>query len=318
MGDHLQMPPTISLGPDAYPPSSPKAPSPAASLLDACRAVLRAGGADAAAHADAARLLDNHRMAPALAAMCAAPHGIYPAAFRVCTGNGCSCRTGRGALPLRADWSAQLAPGSDWLRAALDPKAELVVIVLPGEDDEEEAAAAAALLCAAHRCWAEPEDTKRERFCEQAMVVAPHHRQKAALREALRHGDEGEQLGAADGLALDTVETVQGREAELVVVMYGMAREEEVASEAEFVYSQPRLNVALTRARQKAVLLLSEAVVDAGAATASVSPAIDAGVAFLRRVEEFARSQTGARLLRLARSEGGAGGLAERVGAQYM
>jgi len=283
VGDHLQMPPVIRG--TGYPAGTAGCPSPAASLLEAVRGALKAGGPAAAAHADSCTLLDNHRMAPQLACFCAAPEGIYPAGFVDCstTEPPCPCRTrGRGRrLPLRADAKAELT-SVQWLCRALNPAAELVVVRLPGTDDVDEARAAAALLKAACKNW-EHED----RFCDEAFVVAPHHRQIALLQGLLSH----ERLLGNGKMSISTVETVQGREAELVLILYALTCPDTIAAEADFLYSLERLNVALTRARQKAVLFLTRAVAspDARAAAAAASPAADAGLAFLRRAAAFSR-----------------------------
>lgn len=280
VGDHLQMPPVIRG--TGYPAGTAGCPSPAASLLEAVRGALKAGGSKAAEHATSCTLLDNHRMAPALAQFCAAPEGIYPAGFRECSETGCPCRRlGRERkLPLRAD--AEALCGSSWLSRALNPAAQLVVIRLPGADDKEEARVAAALMKRASECWA-----VKEEFCADAFVVAPHHRQIASLT-----GELAREAHLAKGLlSISTVETVQGREAELVVILYALSDPDAIAAEADFLYGLERLNVALTRARQKAVLLLTRAVAspDARAAAAAASPAADEGLAFLRRAASFAR-----------------------------
>ena len=280
VGDHLQMPPVIRG--TGYPAGTAGCPSPAASLLEAVRGALKAGGPKAAEHATSCTLLDNHRMAPALAQFCAAPEGIYPAGFRECSETGCPCRhLGRERkLPLRAD--AEALCGAGWLGRALNPEAQLVVIRLPGADDKEEARVAAALMKRASECWA-----VKEKFCSDAFVVAPHHRQIASLTGELAH-----LAHLAKGLlSISTVETVQGREADLVVVLYALSDPDAIAAEADFLYGLERLNVALTRARQKAVLLLTRAVAspDARAAAAAASPAADEGLAFLRRAASFAR-----------------------------
>ena len=282
VGDHLQMPPVIRG--TGYPVGTAGCPSPAASLLEAVRGALKAGGPAAAAHAVSCTLLDNHRMAPQLACFCAAPEGIYPAGFVDCstTQPPCPCRSrGRGRrLPLRADAEAGLHV--PWLRRALNPAAELVVVRLPGADDAEEAAAAAALLKAACEHW-----EHKPKFCDEAFVVAPHHRQIALLQKAL----EWDPLLNRGQMSISTVETVQGREAELVLVLYALTCPDTIAAEADFLYSLERLNVALTRARQKAVLFITRAVAspDARAAAAAASPAADEGLAFLRRATAFSR-----------------------------
>src|SRR4051812_4426650 len=50
---------------------------------------------------------------------------------------------------------------------------------------------------------------------------------------------------------------MQGRTCEVVVVSYGVSDPEVAMAENEFIYDRNRLNVALSRARAKAVLVVS-------------------------------------------------------------
>ena len=62
---------------------------------------------------------------------------------------------------------------------------------------------------------------------------------------------------------VDTVEKLQGKEREVVVVSYGVADAEYADAEADFLLSQARFNVASTRAQRKLVVLCSDPVLDA-------------------------------------------------------
>lgn len=83
-------------------------------------------------------------------------------------------------------------------------------------------------------------------------VVVPHRAQKAALRELLP------ELAGAD--AVDTVERFQGGERDVIVVACTASDPDYVMAEAEFLLDPHRLNVALSRARKKLVVIASSSV----------------------------------------------------------
>ena len=104
------------------------------------------------------------------------------------------------------------------------------------------------------------------------IIATPHRQQCAAVRRAL-----AETLGGALAPAelaqlrrnVDTTERAQGRECEVVIGCWGALDTAQVEAEADFIFDRRRLNVAVTRARRAAVLLVADAV---------ASPALLAGV----------------------------------------
>lgn len=82
-------------------------------------------------------------------------------------------------------------------------------------------------------------------------VVTPFRRQNRAIRRLLRA-----RIGAiVETIAVDTVERMQGQEREMVVVSFTSGSESFVERIAEFYFQRERLNVAVTRARCKLVLV---------------------------------------------------------------
>jgi superfamily I DNA and/or RNA helicase len=61
---------------------------------------------------------------------------------------------------------------------------------------------------------------------------------------------------------VDTVEKLQGKERQVILVSYGVADEEYAEAEAEFLLSRNRFNVAATRAERKLVVFCSDTVLD--------------------------------------------------------
>jgi hypothetical protein len=323
-------------------------PRPWTSLLDALRATL--GGAAAAGvpgvaeHMRRCVLLDNHRMCATLSAFCRAPQGLYPAAYAPCdepTGGDarrvCGCRN---AMPQRRSNSSRaggelpcympLHRASDadaWLAKVLDPAAKLVTVRVPAEERYKEGTLAAQLLAAAARAWnPHPTDvdaavlvneaSRLAGFAQRVLVVAPHHRQIADLRLALSSLADPAMRAALHGVKINTVEKQQGQEADLVLILYGLKDAAAISGEAAFLYSQARLNVSLTRARCKVVLLLTRAVQEpeldaAGAASADVAD----GLALLTRAVRVCKRGS-----ELAAAPGGGGVDVEEplLGARYV
>jgi superfamily I DNA and/or RNA helicase len=111
-------------------------------------------------------------------------------------------------------------------------------------------------------------------------IVSPHHVQIAAIRKAI----------ARNGLKnpfVDTVEKMQGQEAEVVLISYGVSDPEFALREAKFIYGRNRLNVAITRARCKAILFLPRPLLDAPPGVLDVEEAV-AGLAFMRQLYDLA------------------------------
>jgi len=137
--------------------------------------------------------------------------------------------------------------------------------------------------------WARTQATKdaesQARFWkEKLFVVTPKHVQRLAVRKALRHAGF-----LPDKVFVDTVEKMQGQETDMVVVCYGMWNEEEIGSVASFVYSPNRLNVSITRARKKCVILVSESLLLPSAAVLD-DPVASKGFFFLRNLLHYAKT----------------------------
>jgi hypothetical protein len=91
-------------------------------------------------------------------------------------------------------------------------------------------------------------------------VLAPHRAQNSAIRQELaRRGFDGRHRPMP---LVDTVEKMQGKEREVILVSYGVADEEYATAEAQFLLSRNRFNVAATRAERKLIVLCSDTVLD--------------------------------------------------------
>ena len=83
-------------------------------------------------------------------------------------------------------------------------------------------------------------------------VIAPHRRQNVKIREML----------ASRGLSgahpmVDTVERIQGRERDLIILSMTLSDPDVLSAEADFLFLPHRFNVAITRARRKLIVVAS-------------------------------------------------------------
>jgi superfamily I DNA and/or RNA helicase len=92
-------------------------------------------------------------------------------------------------------------------------------------------------------------------------IVVPHRKQRAALQQALpklSQIDEGSDTLRRS--AIDTVERFQGGERTLILISATESDPQFILSTSEFILDQRRLTVALSRAKQKLILVASESI----------------------------------------------------------
>ncbi len=145
-------------------------------------------------------------------------------------------------------------PAQASVRQALDPATSFVWLKTPGQDSmqanqwEAEAVATIIAACLAHG-----------KTAKEVAVVTPFRRQAALIRHVL----QGLVSPDADLPIIDTVERVQGLTVDLIAVSMAASDPEFIAGVAGFLMSPNRLNVAISRARTKAVIAASPALLDA-------------------------------------------------------
>lgn len=100
-------------------------------------------------------------------------------------------------------------------------------------------------------------------------IVAPHRAQKAKIQhELLKYFDsyinnlpelrERELLKQKIMSSVDTVEKYQGQQREIMICSYVLGDRDIIKEEEEFIYNSNRLNVIISRARFKAIILASK------------------------------------------------------------
>lgn len=162
-------------------------------------------------------------------------------------------------LSLRGDWRDSLDLVS---RIALDPALPVVILVHDGlaaaTSNPFEAALAAKFVSelADRVLAANGPPTTAEFWTEVAAVVSPHRAQNAAIRAMIP-------AALRTDAFVETVDRIQGKERDAVILSYCVSDPEFALAEAEFIFSPERLNVASTRARTKLVLIISRRLLEA-------------------------------------------------------
>jgi superfamily I DNA and/or RNA helicase len=279
-GDHLQLPPIVA---GTYPEAPAGEPVLHRSIFEAvCPWHDLAAQPQAAGQSRILRqLLENFRMNDVLTGV----------AGRLLYGPGYACGTAdvaRRRLPFKPGRAVD-----PLVRACLDPAFPLVLVILDGpraaQANPIEADLVAQLVVALRDglrdATGRPYADDAAFFRHGVFIVSPHHAQIRAIQQELA---ARRPWGAPP--FVDTVDKMQGQEADAVLVSYGVADPEFALREAEFIYGLNRLNVAVTRARCKSVLCLPRPLLEATPQVLDVEPAA-AGLAFMRRLVALAEEQ---------------------------
>ncbi|MDA1049608.1 MAG: UvrD-helicase domain-containing protein [Planctomycetota bacterium] len=150
--------------------------------------------------------------------------------------------------------------------ACLDPACPLTIVILDGvwaaRENQLEAQLVSKLVIGLRGALRDAEGrlyaNDDEFFRRGVFLVSPHRAQIRLIERELRR-----QRMWQHPPFVDTVDKMQGQEADAVIVSYGVSDPEFAVQEAEFIYGLNRLNVAVTRARSKCVVFLSRALLDA-------------------------------------------------------
>ncbi len=94
-------------------------------------------------------------------------------------------------------------------------------------------------------------------------IISPHHEHINRLRTSIS-ADLGIRRSA---VYIGTVDKLQGKERQAVIVSYGVSQSEKINNESEFIFSRNRFNVSITRGKAKTIILLSDAIADSNMTT---------------------------------------------------
>jgi len=231
---------------------------------------------------------------------------------------------GPGYLPATGDTGGQRidllpslsrgSPEEECIEWILDPAYPLVLCVLENVQTTIENLVEAALVAEIARELrerliapgsGEPYPATEEgdyRFWLHGLfIVSPHHAQIGAIRTLLA----GERDWRSPPF-VDTVDKMQGQEAEAVIVSYGVSDVETALGEAEFIYSRNRLNVSLTRSRAKCMVFLPRPLLEPPLGLVQSEKAA-AGLRHMLDLQEFCRTHGEERMFDLGWMDGAAG-----------
>ncbi|MGV3524208.1 MAG: AAA domain-containing protein [Candidatus Sericytochromatia bacterium] len=161
-------------------------------------------------------------------------------------------------LQLKPNWDKQV---DAWMQRILDPESPVVVLLHEGPPcgttNPLEANIATHIVQILRRNL-ESTVSRGEFWKDKLAVVTPHRAQNADIRKMLGqyYPDERQDF------VVETVDRIQGREREVIMASYTVSDEEFAQTEADFIFSQERFNVTVTRAKTKLVLLISRALVE--------------------------------------------------------
>jgi hypothetical protein len=97
-----------------------------------------------------------------------------------------------------------------------------------------------------------------ETFWDRGLgIVTPHRAQRSLIVQRLRHIFPTHVLGTIDA-AVDTVERFQGSQRDIIIISFGVGDPDLIADEEEFLLQLERTNVAISRARAKCILVISD------------------------------------------------------------
>jgi DNA replication ATP-dependent helicase Dna2 len=141
-----------------------------------------------------------------------------------------------------------------WLQEVLDPAHSLVWIPTHTTStrhySREEAALLTQIVAALHQAGHPLADVG---------IVTPFRRQAREIRRRLRQSLEVP-ADLSDAIVIDTVERMQGQEREVICISTAASHAGFLEAIGEFLFLPQRLNVAVSRARTKVIVLASDAL----------------------------------------------------------
>ncbi|MGE0490479.1 MAG: AAA domain-containing protein [Vulcanimicrobiota bacterium] len=181
-----------------------------------------------------------------------APLAAFPAQSFYQSNYKASEQSGQQRLELRGDWREALAP---WECAVLDPEHPIVVLLHDGPPNGTlnpfEVDLAGHLARLFHR-YLDHDQFWQDRFA----IITPHRAQNAAIRRSFENST------LSEGCVVETVERIQGKERDTILACYTVSDPEFALSEAEFLFNPQRLNVMITRAKTKLVVIASNRLLE--------------------------------------------------------
>lgn len=122
----------------------------------------------------------------------------------------------------------------------------------------------------------------REFWSKGLSIITPHNAQIRLIQGKLMEAD------MLPPYTVGTVDKMQGQESDVAIIGYGIADKELAELEADFIYSMNRMNVSLSRAKKKAILLISKKVINPPITLLANDDLVN-GIQFITSIEQHAQ-----------------------------
>lgn len=180
------------------------------------------------------------------------------------------------------------------LQDIIDPQNCLVVVELTGVPDSMlinpsfngAETLLATLIVHALKTGCAQTSTGEEFMKDHCFVNTPTNKQRRAVLQAL--GSKIPGTGGSWNVA--TVDKMQGQEARCVLSLYAYAGAQ-IEVQPRFVYLRNRINVALSRARDKAILIMSDQMLKMRPSILAEDPEIESGYTMFRHIHRLCHQE---------------------------
>ena len=173
------------------------------------------------------------------------------------------------ALPLQDIWKQET---ETWKRLALNPDNSIVVILLDAPAAGKINLAEVDIieeLTVLFRKYMIPDPKKHDAvgilesfWANQLGVISPHRLQNIEIKKRIESRDVADGLSEVTAWS-DTVEKMQGQSRDCVLISMTVSDREFAMQEGGFLFDKRRFNVAITRSKNKVVLIMSPILLNA-------------------------------------------------------
>jgi hypothetical protein len=133
-----------------------------------------------------------------------------------------------------------------------------------------------------------PRTLRREAKKPSLFIVTPHHRQRYAIQSRLAKYMTNRDIN----LQINTVEKMQGQEADLVISCFGFLDLNEITRESEFLFDRNRWNVAISRARCKVIVITTDEMLYPRSIEIFANKKTSEGWVFLSMIEKWVKDKS--------------------------
>lgn len=147
----------------------------------------------------------------------------------------------------------------DYLSNILDPNYPVTLCLIknniPDSKNQKEATLVSDLCNEIYNLLEEKENINTDK--KFLSVISPHNEHINLIKRTLKNKNS-----ELENIFVNTVDKIQGQESDIVIVSYGVTDSLFAFKEKEFIYNYNRLNVCITRAKKKLILIISEELLD--------------------------------------------------------